>query len=135
MTDRIRTAMLQYFGGRKNHTRWVLKCTSKVPEPPPHRTIKKIAIAAYENRSIDFYFVLVAKWWMRRVVRRRRPLFVSEIVAVKMLTTTLCVFQLSTQDVAYQSFKHVALLKEMSTKWKIMEVGVVWWWIIDVLMY
>ena len=62
MTDRIRTAMLQYFGGRKNHTRWVLKCTSKVPEPPPHRTIKKIAIAAYENRSIDFYFVLVAKW-------------------------------------------------------------------------
>lgn len=61
MTDRIRTAMLQYFGGRKNHTRWVLKCTSKVPEPPPHRTIKKIAIAAYENRSIDFYFVLVAK--------------------------------------------------------------------------
>ena len=61
MTDRIRTAMLQYFGGRKNHTRWVLKCTSKVPEPPPHRTIKKIAIAAYENRSIDFYFTLLAK--------------------------------------------------------------------------
>ena len=61
MTERVRAAMLQYFGSRKNHTRWVLKCTSKVPEPPPHRTIKKIAIAAYENRSIDFYFVLVAK--------------------------------------------------------------------------
>lgn len=61
MTERVRAAMLQYFGSRKNHTRWVLKCTSKVPEPPPHRTIKKMAIAAYENRSIDFYFVLVAK--------------------------------------------------------------------------
>jgi len=44
-------------------------------------------------------------------------------VAVKMLTTTLCVFQLSTQDVVFQSFKHVALLKEMSTKWKIVEVN------------
>ena len=53
----------------------------------------------------------------------RRPLFQSEIVAVKMLTTTLCVFQLSTQDVVFQSFKHVALLKEMSTKWKIVEVS------------
>ena len=42
---------------------------------------------------------------------------------VKMLTTTLCVFQLSTQDVVFQSFKHVALLKEMSTKWKIVEVN------------
>ena len=41
-----------------------------------------------------------------------------------MLRTTLCIFQLSTQDVIYQSFKHVALLKEMSTKWKIVEVGV-----------
>mgnify|MGYP004700426029 FL=1 len=41
-----------------------------------------------------------------------------------MLTTTLCIFQLSTQDVIYQSFKHVALLKEMSTQWKIVEVGV-----------
>ena len=40
-----------------------------------------------------------------------------------MLTTTLCVFQLSTQDVVFQSFKHVALLKEMSTKWKIVEVN------------
>ena len=29
----------------------------------------------------------------------RRPLFASEIVAVKALTTTLCVFQLSTQEV------------------------------------
>lgn len=62
MTDRFGLQCYMYFGGRKNHTRWVLKCTSKVPEPPPHRTIKKIAIAAYENRSIDFYFVLVAKW-------------------------------------------------------------------------
>ena len=62
MTDRIRTSMLQYFGGRKNHTRWVMKCTSRVPEPPPPRSIKKIAIAAYENRSIDFYFVLLAKY-------------------------------------------------------------------------
>lgn len=61
LSDRIRTSMLQYFGGRKNHTRWVMKCTSRVPEPPPHRTIKKIAIAAYENRSIDFFFTLVAK--------------------------------------------------------------------------
>ena len=41
--------------------RWVMKCTSRVPEPPPYRTIKKIAIAAYENRSIDFFFTLVAK--------------------------------------------------------------------------
>ena len=56
-------------------------------------------------------------------MRTRRPLFQSEIVAVKMLTTTLCIFQLSTQDVIYQSFKHVALLKEMSTKWKIVEVA------------
>ena len=61
MTDRIRTSMLQYFGGKKNHTRWVLKCTSRVPEPPPRRSIKKIAIAAYENRSIDFYFSLLSK--------------------------------------------------------------------------
>lgn len=61
MTDRIRTSMLQYFGGRKNHTRWVMKCTSRVPQPPPPRSIKKIAIAAYENRSIDFYFALLAK--------------------------------------------------------------------------
>ena len=62
MTDRIRTSMLQYFGGKKNHTRWVLKCTSRVPELPPRRSIKKIAIAAYENRSIDFYFSLLSKW-------------------------------------------------------------------------
>ena len=62
ITDRIRTSMLQYFGGKKNHTRWVMKCTSRVPEPPPHRSIKKIAIAAYENKSIDFFFALLAKW-------------------------------------------------------------------------
>lgn len=61
MSDKVRASMLQYFGGRQNHTRWVAKCTSRVPEPPPPRTIKKIAIAAYENRSIDFYFVLLAK--------------------------------------------------------------------------
>ena len=66
MTDRIRTSMLQYFGGKKNHTRWVLKCTSRVPEPPPRRSIKKIAIAAYENRSIDFYFSLLSKWGAER---------------------------------------------------------------------
>lgn len=62
MNDKVRASMLQYFGGRQNHTRWVAKCTSRVPEPPSPRTIKKIAIAAYENRSIDFYFVLLAKW-------------------------------------------------------------------------
>lgn len=62
MSDRIRTSMLQYFGGKKNHTRWVLKCTSRVPEPPPRRSVKKLAIAAYENRSIDFYFSLLSKW-------------------------------------------------------------------------
>lgn len=61
MSDKVRASMLQYFGGRQNHTRWVAKCTSRVPEPPPPRTIKKIAIAAYENRSIDFYFALLAK--------------------------------------------------------------------------
>ena len=65
MTDRIRTSMLQYFGGKKNHTRWVLKCTSRVPEPPPRRSMKKIAIAAYENHSIDFYFLLLSKWARR----------------------------------------------------------------------
>ena len=43
---------------------------------------------------------------------------------MKGLTTTLCVFQLSTQEVIYQSFKHVSLLKEISTRWKIVEVGV-----------
>ena len=124
MTDRIRTSMLQYFGGKKNHTRWVLKCTSRVPEPPPRRSIKKIAIAAYENRSIDFYFSLLSKWDAEReLMMDRRPLFASEIVAVKALTTTLCVFQLSTQEVVYQSFKHVSLLKEISTRWKIVEVG------------
>ena len=52
----------------------------------------------------------------------RRPLFTSEIVAVKALTTILCIFQLSTIDVVIQSFKHVSLLKEMSTRWKIVEV-------------
>ena len=41
---------------------------------------------------------------------------------MKALTTTLCVFQLSTQEVVYQSFKHVSLLKEISTRWKIVEV-------------
>ena len=122
ITDRIRTSMLQYFGGKKNHTRWVMKCTSRVPEPPPHRSIKKIAIAAYENKSIDFFFALLAKWVRGACVRRRRPLFTSEIVAVKALTTTLCIFQMSTQEVVYQSFKHVSLLKEISTKWKIVEV-------------
>lgn len=122
ITDRIRTSMLQYFGGKKNHMRWVMKCTSRVPEPPPHRSIKKIAIAAYENKSMDFFFALLAKWVLARGVRNRRPLFTSEIVAVKALTTTLCIFQMSTQEVAYQSFKHVSLLKEMSTKWKIVEV-------------
>ena len=124
ITDRIRTSMLQYFGGKKNHTRWVMKCTSRVPEPPPHRSIKKIAIAAYENKSMDFFFALLAKWGCKCGVRRRRPLFTSEIVAVKALTTTLCIFQMSTQEVAYQSFKHVSLLKEISTKWKIVEVGI-----------
>lgn len=124
ITDRIRTSMLQYFGGKKNHTRWVMKCTSRVPEPPPHRSIKKIAIAAYENKSMDFFFALLAKWGCKYGVRRRRPLFTSEIVAVKALTTTLCIFQMSTQEVAYQSFKHVSLLKEISTKWKIVEVGI-----------
>ncbi|CBK23548.2 LOW QUALITY PROTEIN: uncharacterized protein [Blastocystis hominis] len=121
MTDRIRTSMLQYFGGKKNHTRWVLKCTSRVPEPPPRRSMKKIAIAAYENHSIDFYFSLFGR--AERGLTDRRPLFASEIVAVKALTTTLCVFQLSTQEVVYQSFKHVSLLKEISTRWKIVEVG------------
>lgn len=125
ITDRIRTSMLQYFGGKKNHTRWVMKCTSRVPEPPPHRSIKKIAIAAYENKSIDFFFALLAKWACEACVRRRRPLFTSEIVAVKALTTTLCIFQMSTQEVVYQSFKHVSLLKEISTKWKIVEVEAV----------
>lgn len=54
----------------------------------------------------------------------RRPLFADEVVAVKALTTTLCIFQLSTQDVIIQSFKHVSLLKEISTRWKIVEVRV-----------
>lgn len=44
-------------------------------------------------------------------------------MAVKALTTTLCIFQLSTQEVVYQSFKHVSLLKEISTRWKSVEVG------------
>lgn len=61
MSDRVRASMLQYFGGKKNHERWVMKCTLRVPEPPPPRTIKKIAIAAYENRSIDFFFVHLEK--------------------------------------------------------------------------
>lgn len=47
----------------------------------------------------------------------------SEIVAVKALTTTLCVFQLSTTEVVYQALHHVGLLKEMSTRWKAVEVG------------
>ena len=46
----------------------------------------------------------------------RRPLFASEIVAVKALTTTLCVLQLSTQEVVSQSFKHASLPKEISTR-------------------
>ena len=62
MSDRVRANMLQYFGGKKNHERWVMKCTLRVPEPPPPRTIKKIAIAAYENRSIDFFFVHLEKY-------------------------------------------------------------------------
>ena len=62
MSDRVRASMLQYFGGKKNHERWVMKCTLRVPEPPPPRTIKKIAIAAYENRSIDFFFVHLEKY-------------------------------------------------------------------------
>ena len=33
--------------------------------------------------------------------------------------------QMSTQEVVYQSFKHVSLLKEISTKWKIVEVEAV----------
>ena len=61
MSDRVRANMLQYFGGKKNHERWVMKCTLRVHEPPPPRTIKKIAIAAYENRSIDFFFVHLEK--------------------------------------------------------------------------
>lgn len=51
-------------------------------------------------------------------------MFTSEIVAVKALTSTLCIFQLSTQDVIIQSFKHVSLLKEISTRWKIVEVRI-----------
>ena len=62
MSDRIKISMLQYFGGRQNHKRWVMKCTSKVPGPPPARSIKKIAIAAYENKSIDFFFDLLVEY-------------------------------------------------------------------------
>ena len=62
ISDRIKISMLQYFGGRQNHKRWVMKCTSKVPGPPPARSIKKIAIAAYENKSIDFYFDLLVEY-------------------------------------------------------------------------
>ena len=122
MSDRVRANMLQYFGGKKNHERWVMKCTLRVPELPPPRTIKKIAIAAYENRSIDFFFVHLEKYMIDLIIIIRRPLFTSEIVAVKTLTTILFIFQLSTIDVVIQSFKHVSLLKEMSTRWKIVEV-------------
>lgn len=45
-----------------------MKCTSRVPEPPPHRSIKKIAIAAYENKSMDFFFCAAGEVGMQ--VRR-----------------------------------------------------------------
>ena len=86
---------------------------------------QRVKLELFENKSIDFFFALLAKWACEACVRRRRPLFTSEIVAVKALTTTLCIFQMSTQEVVYQSFKHVSLLKEISTKWKIVEVEAV----------
>ena len=48
-------------------------------------------------------------------------LFSNQIVAVKALTTTLCVFQMSALDMIYQSLKHISLLKEMSVRWRMIQ--------------
>ena len=51
----------------------------------------------------------------------RLALFSNQIVAVKALTTTLCVFQMSALDMIYQSLKHISLLKEMSVRWRMIQ--------------
>lgn len=48
-------------------------------------------------------------------------LFSDPIVAVKTLTTTLCVLQMSALELIYQALKHVSLLKEMSVRWRMIE--------------
>ena len=67
--DKQRVTLSHYFADQKNHKRWVSKCTSRIPEPPAHRSIKKIAMAASEMQSMDFYFQLLSKWvYFRRLI-------------------------------------------------------------------
>ena len=54
-------------------------------------------------------------------MRCRLELFSNQVVAVKTLTTTLCVFQLSALDMIYHSLKHVSLFKEMSVRWSMIQ--------------
>lgn len=62
LLDKQRVALSHYFGDLTNHRRWVAKCTSRIPEPPARRSIKKIAMAASETQSIDFFFRLISKY-------------------------------------------------------------------------
>ena len=120
--DKQRVTLSHYFADQKNHKRWVSKCTSRIPEPPAHRSIKKIAMAASEMQSMDFFFQLLSKWALRAGLSLcRLALFSNQIVAVKALTTTLCVFQMSALDMIYQSLKHISLLKEMSVRWRMIQ--------------
>lgn len=59
--DKQRAALSHYFMNERNHVRWILKCTSCIPEPPANRSIKKLAMAALEMQSIDFFFELLSK--------------------------------------------------------------------------
>ena len=121
--DRIKAQMLHYFGGKHNYERWVFKCTSKVPEPPHINYLRKIILEAWECKSINFFYKELIKYILNGFCDwPRRPLFDSEIVAVKALTSVLRIHQLGTDELLEGSMDKIDIFEEMANKWCIIEV-------------